>query len=299
MKLTVPTLRALTGGAVTALVVVTVTALAGASYSGQDGGGVIHACFKSDATLRIVDHFPCKAGETALSWNAVGRTGANGPVGDVGPRGPAGATAYDIAVANGYTGTAEQWLTELHGRDGASVRGATGAAGAPGAKGDPGSSGATGPSAYDVAVAHGYVGSVSAWLASLKGNTGAPGANAPGITALSQLDGISCDVAGQTGVVKTAVNGAGVVALTCTPCVLGNEGRSLSWDGATSAVDDAKLYTGAGCQGTYVTITMVTAPDVSLAGAACGALGLEFSGDTLTFEFSTTKVPAYPCANNL
>lgn len=64
---------------------------------------------------------------------------------------------------------------------------AAGPAGAPGADGADGAPGADGASAYDVAVAEGFVGDETAWLASLvgadgaDGATGATGATGPGV----------------------------------------------------------------------------------------------------------------------
>lgn len=54
--------------------------------------------------------------------------------------------------------------------------GADGAPGADGAQGDPGPAGADGASAYEVAVANGFIGNEAAWLASLVGATGPTGA---------------------------------------------------------------------------------------------------------------------------
>ncbi|MGA5635063.1 GDSL-type esterase/lipase family protein [Streptomyces lydicamycinicus] len=63
-------------------------------------------------------------------------------------QGPAGASAYELAVANGYTGTVTQWLTSLIGPAGATgptgATGATGPAGPAGVTGDQGPTGATG-----------------------------------------------------------------------------------------------------------------------------------------------------------
>ena len=72
-----------------------------------------------------------------------------------------GASAYDIAVANGFAGNEAAWL--------ASLIGATGAAGTNGTNGAAGNNGA---SAYDIAVANGFAGNEAAWLASLVGATG-------------------------------------------------------------------------------------------------------------------------------
>ena len=63
-----------------------------------------------------------------------------------GDKGDPGDSAYDIAVAGGYSGTQEEWLASL--------------------KGLPGDS------AYDIAVAGGYSGTQAEWLASLKGEDG-------------------------------------------------------------------------------------------------------------------------------
>jgi hypothetical protein len=65
-----------------------------------------------------------------------------------GPGAP-GLSAYQVAQANGFTGTVAEWLASL--------------------EGGPGGPGA---SAYQVAVAAGFVGTVAAWLASLKGAAG-------------------------------------------------------------------------------------------------------------------------------
>ena len=64
-----------------------------------DSGGVIHACYKSNGDLRVVDTAAgsdgtCKSQETALTWNQQGAAGAQGPAGPAGPKGdtgPAGA----------------------------------------------------------------------------------------------------------------------------------------------------------------------------------------------------------------
>lgn len=67
---------------------------------------------------------------------AKGDTGLKGDQGDPGTNGANGIdgdSAYDVAVANGFVGTEQQWLDSLVGADGE-----------PGPKGDPGDDGATG-----------------------------------------------------------------------------------------------------------------------------------------------------------
>lgn len=101
--------------------------------------------------------------------------------------GPAGKSAYEVAVAGGYTGTATQWLASLKGAKGDpglsayQVAQAGGYAGTQtewlaslkGAKGDASTvAGPPGKSAYEVAVTAGYTGTQAQWLASLQGATG-------------------------------------------------------------------------------------------------------------------------------
>lgn len=114
--------RTITLLGVAATTLLTLTGIATASYPGLDRAGNIHVCFSAGNT-RIVDHFPCKPGETALSWNAQGRDGSNGQDGTDGKPGATGATG-----AAGMTGAA----------------GAAGPAGTPGAAGKDGTPGATG-----------------------------------------------------------------------------------------------------------------------------------------------------------
>jgi hypothetical protein len=57
---------------------------------------------------------------TVLNVGTVaGADGANGADGQDGVDGVDGASAYDIAVSNGFTGTESEWLTSLEGADGA------------------------------------------------------------------------------------------------------------------------------------------------------------------------------------
>ena len=111
-----------------------------------------------------------------------GAPGAPGAPGSPGAPGADGDSAYQVAVNEGFVGDEAAWLASLVGPPGAD--GADGAHGTPGAPGAPGSPGADGDSAYEVAVAEGFVGDEAAWLASLvgpEGPQGDPGATgAPG-----------------------------------------------------------------------------------------------------------------------
>ena len=72
-----------------------------------------------------------------------------------GVKGEDGASAYEVALANGFEGSEQEWL--------ASLKGATGP------KGEPG------PNAYQIAVANGFEGSEQEWIKSLVGANGADG----------------------------------------------------------------------------------------------------------------------------
>lgn len=63
-----------------------------------------------------------------------------------------GASAYEIAVSQGFQGTVEEWLASLKGADGNK-----------------------GKSAYEVALENGFQGTVEEWLTSLKGSDGKDG----------------------------------------------------------------------------------------------------------------------------
>jgi hypothetical protein len=126
-------------GATSALVV-TGAGMAVAAYSGVSGSGTILACWKNlPGTIRIVDHFPCKTGETAISWNQKGVKGDPGARGSTGAAGPAGS-----AGAKGDTGAAG-----AKGDTGAGgAKGDTGATGDPGPVGPPGADGGAGAAAF-------------------------------------------------------------------------------------------------------------------------------------------------------
>jgi hypothetical protein len=83
-------------GLVASLVVVVVAAVRAAI---PDPSGVIHACYRANGNLRLVDKSGCTSAETALTWN---QTGPQGPAGTPGPQGqpgapgPASTAGYEI-----------------------------------------------------------------------------------------------------------------------------------------------------------------------------------------------------------
>lgn len=98
------------------------------------------------------------------------------PGGAQGPAGPAGASAYQVAVSNGFNGTQQEWLDSLKGDKGDKGDPGAPGAGGPGSQGPQGPAGANGASAYEVAVQEGFQGTREEWLASLQGEDGRDGA---------------------------------------------------------------------------------------------------------------------------
>lgn len=100
-------------------------------------------------------------------------------------KGKDGKSAYQIAIENGFVGTEIEWLESLKGADGKDgINGKDGADGLPGKDGIDGKNGADGhdgvngidgKSAYEIAVANGFIGTESEWLESLKGSDGRDG----------------------------------------------------------------------------------------------------------------------------
>jgi hypothetical protein len=97
-----------------------------------------------------------------------------------------GKSAYELAVENGFIGTVEEWLLSLEGPAGPQgpqgIQGEPGIDGTNGLDGAPGADGVDGTdglSAYEVAVANGFIGTEAAWLESLVGPQGPIGETGP------------------------------------------------------------------------------------------------------------------------
>ena len=98
--------------------------------------------------------------------------------GDGGGAGTDGASAFDVAVANGFEGTEEEWLASLKGEKGdKGDKGDTGAQGAQGIQGLPGEKGETGAKGDkgDKGDAFTYTDFTAEQLAALKGEKGDKG----------------------------------------------------------------------------------------------------------------------------
>lgn len=91
-------------------------------------------------------------------------------------KGKDGKSAFEIAIEHGFVGTEVEWLESLKGVDGKDgVNGKDGCDSRNGADGLPGRDGIDGKSAYIIAVEHGFSGTETEWLQSLKGADGKDG----------------------------------------------------------------------------------------------------------------------------
>jgi hypothetical protein len=119
-----------------------------------------------------------------------GADGAKGDKGDTGERGPIGPQGpQGLTGPQGQRGeTGQQGLQGPIGPAG--PKGADGLQGPIGPQGLQGERGQDGKSAYEIAVANGYDGNESQWLASLKGRDGSPGRDGRnGLSAYELADG--------------------------------------------------------------------------------------------------------------
>jgi hypothetical protein len=86
-------------GLLAAGLAITLVAIARATI--PDASGAIHACYRKNGALRLVDGAACKSTEKALVWNQKGPRGipgpqgAPGPQGQRGPAGPAGVSGWE------------------------------------------------------------------------------------------------------------------------------------------------------------------------------------------------------------
>lgn len=107
-----------------------------------------------------------------------------------GEAGKDGKSAYEVAVANGFSGSESEWLASLEGPQGlkgdkgdqgpAGPQGLRGLTGLTGPEGPQGPKGDDGDSAYEIAVVHGYTGTEAEWIESLKGSSGGGSTTIPG-----------------------------------------------------------------------------------------------------------------------
>jgi hypothetical protein len=95
------------GGLVASVVIVAIAAVRAAI---PDASGAIHACYRSNGNLRLIDKSGCTSAETALTWN---QTGPQGPAGTPGPQGAPGPQGQPGTP--GLAGVAGYEIVNTHG----------------------------------------------------------------------------------------------------------------------------------------------------------------------------------------
>lgn len=206
-----------------------------------------------------------------------GAAGAAGATGATGPQGPSGligdwrgawltGTAYALldAVQQGGSSylcttahTSGVFATDLAANrwELVAAKGDTGATGATGATGPAGDTGPTGPqgddglSAYEVAVADGFVGDETAWLASLVGPQGAPGSGS--------VDTVNGDAGPNVVLDADDISDSG----TTNKWATAGEKTKLGHIAVTQAVDLDVIETNSNASKTktdFITVTAVT-----------------------------------------
>lgn len=184
----------------------------------------------------IGDYVKLIEGMTAIIAVHYGSDGAQGPQGDPGPAG------------------------------------ADGAPGADGAQGDPGPAGADGASAYEVAVANGFIGNEAAWLASLVGPTGATGTTgAPGTAATIAVGTVTTGAAGSSAVITNSGSSSAAVFDFTIP--RGDTGAS----GSSTVTISGKTGAYTVVAGNLGTVINCTANTFTVSLTAAATLGAGFN----------------------
>ena len=176
-----------------------------------------------------------------------------GPEGKPGLLGPEGKSAYDVAKANGFTGTEAQWLVSLTGKDG--------------------------DSAYDIAVKGGFQGTKEDWLRSLIGTPGPAGTSGvagTGVTVTNEASGANCSNGGYK---LTSATG---VAYVCN----GSNGTGGGGGGTTS--DGKGLLTVGACTDTATVgvKSQFTGTDFVMNNLTISGLQSGCAGKTLNFYYT-------------
>lgn len=245
-------------------------------------------------------------------------------VGPEGPRGPAGASAYEVAVAGGFSGTPADWLASLVGPRGATgstgTQGALGVPGKDGKDGAPGTPGApglvqsvNGKSAAAITLTAGDVGALATTAAGAANGVATLGTDGKVPTAqlpTSSGGGAVASVNGKTGTVVLAAADVGALATSAAGAAGGvatldtsgkvpaaqlpaaGGGAVTSVNGFTGAVVLAAADVGAATTAHTHTAAQVGALATSARGAANGVAPLDAASDVPLANLPDLAVPA-------
>jgi len=180
------------------------------------------------------------------------------PKGSDGDDGSDGDSAYEVAVANGFVGTEEEWLESL--------------------KGDPGQDstvpGPPGDSAYEVAVENGFEGTESQWLESLvgpkgdKGDDGSVSALWSGLDVVPSLVSAVAEHKGSIGSVSNVVVSPPVVVQRESDAAGEVDiSAEVSWDGTGAPTVEIFWYISNSDTASFDLLAGVTRQDPSVTGS--------------------------------
>lgn len=126
------------------------------------------------------------------STGLIGPKGDTGDTGADGYPGDDGLSAYEVALNNGFTGSEQDWLASLVGPPGAD--GVAGIDGYNGMDGMNGVDGTNGLSAYESAVANGFVGTEQEWLESIFASGAIAGNIKVGVDSFDTINTVSTNL---------------------------------------------------------------------------------------------------------
>lgn len=246
---------------------------------------------KGDTGERGADGLPGERGADGLA-GADGAAGPKGEKGDTGERGPIG--PQGLQGERGQDGQrgerGEQGPIGPIGPQGPTGpkgdKGDTGPAGADGLSGAKGERGENGKSAYEIAVANGFVGDETQWLASLKGRDGSPGRDGRnGLSAYELADGEL--LFGSVGKWVASLKGA-----------KGDDGKSATVTIGTVTTGETASVTNTGTE-TEAVLNFVLPKGADGRDGVGIAQTLTLSGNTLTLSDGggSVTLPSQPATN--
>lgn len=177
-----------------------------------------------------------------------GLSGADGAKGETGATGASGLDNYTIAVANGFTGTEQEWLESLKGKTAYKVAVDNGFVGTEAEW----LKSLKGKDAYAIALEEGFIGTKEEWLESLKGAKGAKGDK--GDTGATGADGVKVTTA------EIATDGTLTLTLSDNTTVVSNTPTAPTVEVKTGF---AKYSDGTYTEASPLTLTASTVADLT------------------------------------
>jgi len=205
-------------------------------YNGERGANCTAVSLENHSGYKI----ECDGDSVGVVLNGEnGTNGFNGP------------SAYEVAKANGFTGTEEDWLESLQGTAGENGMSCTAVALQDGSgykiecggdsvgvvlDGKNGTNGLNGPSAYEVAKANGFTGTEEEWLESLQGTAGTS------CTAVALVDGSGYKIVCGGDSVGVVLNGTSDAPKSSSSSVAASSSSSANsiYNASTNTLKDLR-----------------------------------------------------------